>query len=53
MKKADKTLRDLGQLYDFYREIRNSRLKRSSASNNKAVEATRDKAAGSLRSAKS
>lgn len=30
MTKVDKTFRDLGQLYDFYREIRKARLKENS-----------------------
>jgi hypothetical protein len=45
MTKADKTIRDLGHLYDFYREIKKTRLRHSASS--KAVEATRDNAAGS------
>ncbi len=29
MTKTDKTFRDLGQLYEFYREIRKAELRRS------------------------
>ena len=39
MTKADKALRDLGQLYDFYQEIRKARL-RSSPDSTQAAEAT-------------
>jgi hypothetical protein len=37
MTKADKTFRDLGQLYDFYQEIRKARL-RSPADSTQAAE---------------
>jgi hypothetical protein len=50
MEKADRTIRELGQLYEFYREIKKARL-RKSASPNKAVEAARDSAVRSLSSA--